>query len=116
MTSTFLFRPFVISDVTSPASLFAGIENILWLAAFVYIFWMIAKKRKIPFFEATLPSIIFLILYAVGAGSYEGNMGTAFRHKSLILWVVLSLILAVSWRQPTSEMNQSRAYSQEGAV
>jgi hypothetical protein len=35
------------------------------------------------------------MLYCVGAGSYEGNMGTAFRHKSLILWVILLLLASV---------------------
>ena len=33
-----------------------------------------------------------VVFYIVAAGAYEGNMGTAFRHKSLILWVVILLL------------------------
>jgi len=49
----------------------------------------------LAFFGPLTPSLIFFTLYCVGAGSYEGNMGTAFRHKSLILWVVLLLVGSV---------------------
>jgi hypothetical protein len=38
------------------------------------------------------PSLLFFVIYTVAAGAYEGNMGTAFRHKSLILWVVILLL------------------------
>jgi hypothetical protein len=100
MTATFLIRPIIGLDVTSRSSLLAAVENLLWSAGFIFIFYSILKKRKIPFFRSLLPSILFFILYSVGAGSYEGNMGTAFRHKSLILWVVLLLIFALAWREP----------------
>ena len=100
MTTTFLIRPIIGLDVTSHSSLFAAAENLLWSAGFIFILYSILKKRKIPYFRSLLPSILFFILYSVGAGSYEGNMGTAFRHKSLILWVVLLLIFALAWREP----------------
>jgi hypothetical protein len=100
MTATFLIRPIFGLDVTSRSSLFAAVENLLWSAGFIFIFYSILKKRKIPYFKSLLPSILFFILYSVGAGSYEGNMGTAFRHKSLILWVVLLLIFVLAWREP----------------
>jgi len=95
MTATFLFRPMIGLDVTSKSSLFAAVENILWLGSFIFIIGMLVKKRKFAFFGPLAPSIIFLTLYGVGAGSYEGNMGTAFRHKSLILWVFLLLVASV---------------------
>jgi hypothetical protein len=50
------------------------------------------RRRNIEKFKALFPSIIFLTTYSISAGAYEGNMGTAFRHKSLILWVVILLI------------------------
>jgi hypothetical protein len=95
MAATFLFRPLIFIDTTSASSLFAAIENIVWLGAFVFIVMMLIKKRRLAFIGALAPSLIFFILYCVAAGSYEGNMGTAFRHKSLILWVVLFLIVSV---------------------
>jgi hypothetical protein len=91
MSTTFLFRPLIGVDVTSTSSLFAALENIAWLGAFIFIVVMLIKKRRLAFFGPLTPPLIFFALYCVGAGSYEGNLGTAFRHKSLILWVVLLL-------------------------
>jgi hypothetical protein len=116
MTTTFLIRPIIGLDVTSRSSLFAAVENLLWSAGFIFIFYAIAKKRKVLYFKALLPSVLFFVLYCVGAGSYEGNMGTAFRHKSLILWVVLLLIFALAWRKPEESLKKSRNISQESAV
>lgn len=95
MAATFLFRPIIGLDITSRASLFAALENILWLGAFIFILGMVIKNRRVAFFTPLAPSLIFLTLFGIGAGSYEGNMGTAFRHKSLILWAVLLLVASV---------------------
>ena len=91
-TFTFLFRPMLGADVTSSSSLFAAIENIFWLAALLFVIFMFIRNRRLAFFGALAPSLIFFTLYIVGAGAYEGNMGTGFRHKSLILWVVILLL------------------------
>ena len=95
MATTFLFRPLIFIDTTSISSFIAAIENIAWLGAFIFIVMMLIKKRRLAFIGPVAPSLIFFILYCVGAGSYEGNMGTAFRHKSLILWVILLLLASV---------------------
>lgn len=116
MTTTFLLRPFIVGDVTSASSAFAALENIIWLAAFGLIAFLIVKRRGIPRFNQLAPSIIFFSLYVVGAGSYEGNMGTAFRHKSLILWVVLLLLFAVFWRGQDQSRRSRGNNSQESAV
>ena len=91
-TFTFLFRPMLGSDVTSSSSLFATIENVFWLASALFVMIMFIRNRRLAFFGALAPSLLFFSIYAVGAGAYEGNMGTAFRHKSLILWVVILLL------------------------
>jgi hypothetical protein len=96
MTLTFLFRPLPIIDTTSLSSAFAAAENMLWIFMFVLIAYRIAKVRKIPFLAELAPGLVFFFLFILGAGSYEGNMGTAFRHKSTILWIVLLLILVTS--------------------
>jgi 4-hydroxybenzoate polyprenyltransferase len=83
---------------------------------FVLIVYRISKIKRIPLFEELAPSIIFFSLYVVGAGSYEGNMGTAFRHKSLILWVVLLLLFAFFWRGQDEEKESRGNNSQESAV
>ncbi len=96
MTLTFLFRPLPFIDTTSLSSVFAAIENMFWIFMFALIMYRISKLKKIPFIDEIGPSLIFFSLYVVGAGSYEGNMGTAFRHKSLILWVVLLIVFVTS--------------------
>ena len=96
MAATFLFRPLIGIDTTSTSSLIASVENIVWLGAFVFIVVMLIKKRRLAFVAPLAPSLIFFVLYCVGAGSYEGNMGTAFRHKSLILWVILLLVASAT--------------------
>jgi hypothetical protein len=96
MTLTFLFRPLPFIDTTSLSSVFAAAENTLWIFMLGFIVYRISKTKKIAFIQEISPSIIFFCLYVVGAGSYEGNMGTAFRHKSLILWIVLLLVFATS--------------------
>jgi len=95
MAATFLFRPLIGIDTTSTSSLIAAIENIAWLGAFIFIVILLIRKRRLAFIGPLAPSLIFFMLYCVGAGSYEGNMGTAFRHKSLILWVILLLLASV---------------------
>ncbi len=112
MAATFLFRPIIGLDVTSASSLFAALENILWLGVFVFILGMLIRKRRFAFFGPLAPSLIFLTLYSIGAGSYEGNMGTAFRHKSLILWVFLLLVasvIAVGKKQIDGNENAEKA-------
>jgi hypothetical protein len=109
MVATFLFRPFIGLDTTSTSSLFAALENILWLGAFIFIIGMFIKKRRLAFFGLLAPSLIFLSLYSIGAGSYEGNMGTAFRHKSLILWAVLLLVASVITAGKKSNLGNENA-------
>jgi uncharacterized membrane protein YoaK (UPF0700 family) len=61
------------------------------------------------------PSLLFASIYSITAGAYEGNMGTAFRHKSLILWVVLLLIAStiVATQQRKAEQQGIPSSSQE---
>jgi hypothetical protein len=91
-TFTFLFRPMLGADVTSSSSLFAALENIIWFSAALFVMIMFIRNRRLAFFGALAPSLLFMSIYSVAAGAYEGNMGTAFRHKSLILWVVILLV------------------------
>jgi len=107
-TFAFLFRPILGPDVTSSSSLFAALENTFWLGALLFVIVMFIRNRRLPFLGALTPSLVFFSLYSVAAGAYEGNMGTAFRHKSLILWVVLLLLAS------TIVATQQRKAEQEG--
>ena len=114
-TYTFLVRPMLGADVTSNSSLFAAVENIFWLGAILFVSVMFIRNRRLAFFGALAPSLLFFSIYSVAAGAYEGNMGTAFRHKSLILWVVLLLIAStiVATQQRKSEQQGISGSSQE---
>ena len=113
MISTFLFRPIIGVDVTSTSSLIAALENVIWVSLLAIALILIIKKRYIPFVQPLLPPIVFFILYVSGGSAYQGNMGTGFRHKSLILWVILLVIFALAWRKPEQA---SRNNSQERVV
>ena len=114
-TFTFLFRPLYGIDATSAHVLFAATENILWLAAVLYVIIMFIRNRRLAFFSSLVPSLVFFLIYSVFAGAYEGNMGTAFRHKSLILWVVLLLIAStiVATQQRKAEQGGISGSSKE---
>jgi len=116
MVSTFLFRPIIGVDITSRSSLFAAIENLAWMGFFLTIFGLLIWRRTINFLGPLLPALIFLVLYVLGASAYQGNMGTGFRHKSLILWAVLLVVFALAWRKPTELAETNRNNSQESAV
>ena len=86
-----LVRPLPIIDTDSRLQVFASLENLLWIFLLYNFVRVILKHRKIlHFVESTL--MIFLILYTAGMALAEGNMGTAFRHKSTILFVLLLLL------------------------
>ena len=69
---------------------------------------MLIRNRRLAFFGALAPSLLFFSIYTIGAGAYEGNMGTAFRHKSLILWVVILLLAStiVATKERKAENNE----------
>jgi len=114
-TSIFLFRPIFGPDVTSSSSLFAATENLFWLGAIIFAALMFVRNHRLAFFGPLAPSLLFMSIYVVGAGAYEGNMGTAFRHKSLILWAVLLLIAStiVATQQRKAEQQGISGSSQE---
>jgi hypothetical protein len=107
-TTTFIFRPLLRDDVTSNSARLAVAENLLWLSAFIFIFLCFFRNKRLAFLNIISPSVLFLAVYCVAAGAYEGNMGTAFRHKSLILWVVLLLLAS------TIVATQQRKAEREG--
>jgi VIT1/CCC1 family predicted Fe2+/Mn2+ transporter len=74
------------------------------------------KRRAFSFLAPIFPALIFFALYVLGASAYQGNMGTGFRHKSLILWVVLLVLFALAWKKADGSEQNPRNNSQESAV
>ena len=93
---TFLFRPLPLIDSGSSFLNVAGIENLLWLGLILYAAFAAFKKslsKVAKFLVIWLYS--YIITLSIAASLYEGNLGTAFRHKSSILWA-LTLGLLIS--------------------
>jgi hypothetical protein len=95
-----LFRPLFPGDFTSNTSRLGGIENFLWLGMISFMAYSLLQKSISTRIKQLVPSLCFFVLFTLGAAAYEGNMGTAFRHKSLILWIVLFIIM-LSWGNPS---------------
>lgn len=90
-----LLRPIWPFDQISGQSLtsqYAQVENALWAALFAGALFVgrrreVANSRvlRVAFTQATL----VILFMSVG----EGNLGTAFRHKSQLLWVICLVFL-----------------------
>jgi hypothetical protein len=91
-----LFRPFPIIDSGSPFSNFAGVENLLWLGLFSYAVFVALRRSltKVAKFQV-IWLYLYIITFSTALALYEGNLGTAYRHKSSILWALaLGLIIS----------------------
>jgi hypothetical protein len=113
---TFLFRPLPIIDPTSATSQLASAENFIWITMFLLLLFALIQKRGKGIPRDLVPSMIFAILYVAAAGVYEGNMGTAFRHKSIILWVLLILLAYYQQLNPQKALSKSRGKQTEDKV
>lgn len=108
--TSFLIRPLPIMDSGSLVNNLASAENIIWillLLTFAYcVIVSIQNKFKL---EVIIPTTLFIIFFSSSAALYEGNLGTAFRHKSTILWGLL-LVIAIgmngNWRTPEEVREQ----------
>ena len=91
--SAFLVRPFLLIDSGSSFLLFAGLENVIWLLLISIALWISSQsiiRRTFSYLTTFIAA--YLILFSVTASLYEGNMGTAFRHKSTILGFLFLLV------------------------
>lgn len=87
-------RPVPIYDTGSSTQIAAGIENLVWMLLYVFILSQLKGLFRKKHFGFEIPATIFVALFTIAAGLYEGNVGTAFRHKGLLL--SLLLLIAVS--------------------
>ena len=90
----FLFRPLIFFDEGSATLTLAALENLGWMVLVPISVWASLRKR-----ENTVDRFISLgltacvLLFASAAALYEGNLGTAFRHKSTILWPLIFILM-----------------------
>jgi hypothetical protein len=90
----FLFRPLIFFDQGSTTLTFAALENLGWMILFPLSIWVSLSKRENSvdrFINLGLTS--YVLVFATTAALYEGNLGTAFRHKSTILWPLIFMLM-----------------------
>ena len=107
---TFLFRPLPLIDSGSSFLNLAGVENLLWLGHILYAAFSAFKKnlsKVAKFLVIWLYS--YIITFSTAASLYEGNLGTAFRHKSSILWA-LTLGLLISHKDFKLKSGDSKLF------
>lgn len=96
--SAFLFRPLPFIDQGSAFLFYAGLENLVWLFLILITLSNLARLRFRSLHKEYIISVsIFLISFATAAALYEGNMGTAFRHKSTLVGHLILLNLLIIW-------------------
>jgi len=99
----FLFRPFIFLDSGSPTLTFAALENLGWIILVPLSLWVSLRNRQNNldrFINLSLTS--YVLLFASAAALYEGNLGTAFRHKSTILWPLIFILMNMPKISPES--------------
>ena len=88
--SSLMFRPLFPFDQGSTIYNLASFENYIWIILFLLslfaIFYKLIKKQ---ISKNSLFISIYTFGFIVSAAIYEGNLGTAFRHKSSILWCLI---------------------------
>jgi hypothetical protein len=98
------FRPLPIYDRSSSAQIGAGIENLFWILMYVFIMLRLKPLLRKSHLSFEIPAALFVLLFTIAAAVYEGNVGTAFRHKGLLLPLVLliatSLYIERSFQMP----------------
>ena len=86
------FRPLIFLDSGSLSQNLASLENLIWIFLYVYVLFSTGSLIRSNGTSFQVPAIILISLFAVGAGLYEGNIGTAFRHKGILLPFLLLIV------------------------
>lgn len=83
-------RPFPFEASTSSTMGLAKLENVLW-----YVLYALALAGVVAAWRRRLLSALFLVgsssAIVVSAALAQGNVGTAFRHRGQVLWVLVVL-------------------------
>ena len=88
-TVAVLLRPFPWERPTSVATLLAQVENLLWVVLYGFAalgVWARRRDRRTIAFP-----VVFSVGFVLMSALFEGNVGTAFRHRGQIAWAVVLL-------------------------
>jgi hypothetical protein len=69
-------------------------ENLGWMILVPLSIWVsLCTREHIVDRFINLGLSSFVLLFTSAAALYEGNLGTAFRHKSTILWPLIFILM-----------------------
>ena len=96
----FLFGPFPFIGDPGLAVGISSLESPLWWAFYAVVIFQFIRFRKIKFFQD--PQIIFALIFLAGEIAFsslvEVNLGTSFRHRSILLVPLLFLYVRLAQR------------------
>ena len=88
-----LFSPSILGEHASIISRFAAVENIFWMVLiFLVSFSFVGMVKRRQLATLSLSLLMFTFSVVVLLALLEGNLGTAFRHKSTVLWSIFLII------------------------
>ena len=81
---------------------------IWWLLGYLVVLKMIlvSRRRDIDSILKSLPVLLYVIIHILVAGLIEVNVGTAARHKSILMMPLLLLLITVN-SSPSADKKQS---------
>lgn len=92
-----MFRPLWPLDAGAESSayaIWASVENVAWLALVALVVWVLVMRRPLQS-RIVWIALVYGGLVVAGMAVLEGNLGTAFRHKSSVLWVLCVVLISV---------------------
>ena len=96
----FLFGPFPFIGVPGIAVFISSFESPLWWAFYALVLFQFFKFRKTRFLRD--PQILFTLIFLAGEIAFsalvEVNLGTSFRHRSIILIPLVFLYVRLAQR------------------
>lgn len=102
-----MFRPLWPLDVGAESSsyaIWASVENVAWLALVALVVWLLATRRPLQL-RIVWIALVYGGLVIAGMAVLEGNLGTAFRHKSSVLWVLCFLLISAGSTRPVDTLD-----------
>ena len=93
----FLIGPWVWQMHSNVAVLLAGLEGPLWVSFYSFVAVTILRKKKLDFFRdfplfVSLLAVLGMIIFS---GLVEVNLGTSFRHRSILLIPLIFICLRI---------------------
>ena len=96
----FLCGPFPFIGNPGIAVFVSSLESPLWWAFYALVLFQFVRFRKVKFLQD--PQILFTLIFLVGEIAFsalvEVNLGTSFRHRSILLVPLLFLFVRLAQR------------------